>query len=126
MSRWVCCDNCLHKNICGDRMEMLRKDCGFNGNGCMQYCTDTIFDDKRKLEAKLAEKEKQYNNFCIYEAKFRKTLGNWQNQVAIEQLEKVKEYADIDFRKNCYINAVELDKFIDNQIEELKKGDKVG
>lgn len=74
-----------------------------------------------KLKQQLAEKEKQYNDFSIYEAKFRKTLGNWQNQVAIERLEKVKDYADVDYRNHCYIDAVKLDKFIDNQIEELKK-----
>lgn len=177
MSRWVCCDNCLHKNICGDRMEMLRKDYEFNGNGCMQYCTDTIFDDKRKLEAKLAEKEyllnikdgelnnvhklwqnkidevkqlkqqlaekeetiKEINKEFVQAVKDWKSLVEqknrdiaeleehdrvYHNQLAIEQLEKVKTEIIPIF---CVPNGIysnlhnEVFKKIDNQIEELKK-----
>ena len=43
-----------------------------------------------------------------------------ENQIAIDVLNKVKEYADVDYRKHCYINAVELDKYIDQQIRVLK------
>ena len=43
-----------------------------------------------------------------------------QTQLAIQELEKVKEYADKDFRKHCYIDAVQLEKVINQQIKELR------
>lgn len=73
----------------------------------MKDCQMQI-EEYNKIKNQLSDRESRW-------AKYSKKL-------CIEQLEKVKEYADIDFRKNCYINAVELDNFIDNQIEELKKG----
>ena len=82
-------------------------------------------ESKKWYEKQLAEKDKAHmeamqnalNDFLT----LRQELNEDKISFAVEQLEKVKEYADIDFRKNCYINAVELDKFINNQIEELKK-----
>ena len=82
------------------------------------------------LEAKLAEKENEYNNKCIYEAKFRKTLGNWQNQTAIEELEKVKETliqnADEigeEYKEDYFmISLGNIKRIIDQQIKSLKGG----
>ena len=83
---------------------------------------------KRQLEEKEETIEKINKEF-VQAVKDWKSLVERKNQekisFSVEQLEKVKEIliqnADIDFRKNCYINAVELDKFIDNQINELKR-----
>ena len=101
------------------------------------------FKDQRiaDLEAKLAECEKKLIKYIdnatqdysdnrkeilqlkqqLSDRETKWAIWNKKDRVefAIKELEKVKEYADIDFRKNCYINAVELDKFIDNQIKQL-------
>lgn len=93
----------------------------------------TIAEKLWHLERQLAEKEKQYNDFSIYEAKFRKTLGNWQNQVAIEQLEKVKKLyknyyvtATVKHNENCsekynMITDFDVEFIINRQIKELKE-----
>ena len=47
-----------------------------------------------------------------------------QTQLAIQELEKVNKYADEDFRKHCYIDAVQLEKFINQQIKELENNKK--
>ena len=95
------------------------------------------------LEAKLAEKDKEIErvkqeqtNYYRFGENVKKVTiktidgknfdvynDGYQDKIsfAVEQLEKVKEYADIDYRKHCYIGAVELDKFIDNQIKQLKE-----
>ena len=71
--------------------------------------------EKEMLELKIATHNQDLK-------KIRDIFNQSHNQTAIEVLEKVKEYADIDYRKHCYINAVELDKYIDKQIKELKGG----
>lgn len=95
-------------------------------------------NENTQLKQQLAEKEKtieEINKEFVQAVKDWKSLVEkknkdiveleehdnlYHNQLAIEQLEKVKKYADIDFRENCYIDAVGLDKFIENQIKELK------
>lgn len=89
------------------------------------------------LEAKLAEKDKEIerlknlfklNNEVvinqgkeIFDLRVQVLQQNQnQTQLAIQELEKVNEYADEDFRKHCYIDAVQLEKFINQQIKELK------
>lgn len=66
------------------------------------------------LETKLAEKEKEIE----YQESMKILAVKNQNQKAIEQLEKVKEYADdvwwVDGVSECVC------KFIDQQINELK------
>ena len=91
------------------------------------------FLENQKLKQQLAEKEKEYQSFkkiadenvnYLKNRILEETRNHNQDKIAfcIEQLEKVKIYADIDFRKHCYIDAVQLDKFIDNQIKHLKTG----
>lgn len=91
--------------------------------------------ENAQLKQQLAEKEKEIDNLQdklhhYYEETLNKGTcglceylrGEYKTAFAIEQLEKVKKYADIDYRKNCYINAVELDKYIDQKIKQLKEG----
>ena len=106
-----------------------------------QHLTDKAIEIER-LGEELAEKEKEIaelkqklkNTIKIYSDDFvskdtelkelrYKVKQHDQDKIsfAVEQLEKVKKYADIDYRNHCYIDAVKLDKFINNQIEELKK-----
>ncbi len=71
-----------------------------------------------KLKQQLADKKQELSD---RETKWAKWNKKDRIEFTIKELEKVKEFADIDFRKNCYINAVELDKFVDNQIKQLKE-----
>ena len=72
-----------------------------------------LVDEKDKQIEKLNKRiKKQVDNSY-------KIIQNCK-ELQIEELEKVKEYADIDYRKHCYIDAVQLDKYIDNQIKQLK------
>jgi DNA repair exonuclease SbcCD ATPase subunit len=68
------------------------------------YSDDFVEKDKELKELRYIVKSKEQD----------------KTSFAVEQLEKVKKYADIDYRKNCYIGAVELDKYIDQLIAEIK------
>ena len=48
-----------------------------------------------------------------------------QIQLAIQELEKVKEYMNSEYGYDCCVNVSIVDEFIDNQIKELK-GEKYG
>lgn len=86
------------------------------------------------LEAKLAEKDEQLEYFSKRDDEqekqlekqalfHRKSIKELQNQKAIEQLEKVKMYIDDNA---YYIDekefGIEINEYIDNQINELKEG----
>ena len=136
----------MNKEITTDMLLDMIKKIGWdvNGVGILRNidAEATIMRQEKQitdLETKLAEKEreikdleKEVDDWChkimrqgthhsLELSKALEKANQDKISFAVEQLEKVKEFADIDFRKNCYINAVELDKFIDNQIEELKK-----
>ena len=97
-----------------------------------------LFDDKNKelekLKQQLEEKDKEIErlNKALEMCKHieRYDIGEMflenakliieKRQFAIRELEKVNKYADEDFRKHCYIDAVQLEKFINQQIKDLK------
>ena len=102
---------------------------------------DKLLYDYNKLKQQLAEKDKEIESLhetisnkvtSAYGAdlmaksiqffleKENHELKQNQTQLAIQELEKVNKYADEDFRKHCYIDAVQLEKFINQQIKDLK------
>lgn len=56
----------------------------------------------------------------LFQSAYQSPVAVGLNQIAIQELEKVNKYADEDFRKHCYIDAVQLEKFINQQIKDLK------
>lgn len=122
--------------------------CGRKVNGChyingMSFCEkcyqetfgkDNQQNEIQQLKQQLAEKDKEIEhlkdglNMCqsikrydIGEMLTENTkLKQHQTQLAIQELEKVKKYADKDFREHCYIDTVQLVIFINQQIKELK------
>ena len=80
----------------------------------------------KKLSQQLAEKDEKQKRTNKVVEQFQQRVKYFSEKdqdkisFAVEQLEKVREYADIDYRKHCYIDAVQLDKYIDNQIKQLK------
>ena len=89
-----------------------------------------LAEKERQLELSeelLIKQEKEYDEQLEKQAKiYYKHLNQDKIEFAIEQLKEVKEYAYAnyrkysDYREHCYIDAVQLDKYIDNQINELK------
>lgn len=120
------CEDCARKQMeeCDNKNKQiakLEKQLADVKNSCDYYMKRS-----NDLVLKLAEKDKLIKDYADEHAMLQYKIADLvvkeikAEDFAIEQLEKVKKYADIDFRKNCYIDAVGLDKFIDNQIKGLK------
>ena len=134
---------CSYKDI--DRFGFTCDVCGRKVNGYsivngMKFCAkcyqetfgkDNQQNEIQQLKQQLEDKDKEieklrkgeYQKCCQHCEAFQHLVEVSKqdaNDLAIQELEKVNKYADEDFRKHCYIDAVQLEKFINQQIKELK------
>lgn len=89
----------------------------------IKYNIPKLIEANEMMSKQLAEKEKEETKrMQDFEKGCQEYYSSdkYKKDFAIAELEKVKSWADIDYRKHCYINAVELDKYINQQIKELK------
>lgn len=103
-----------------------------------QYCLDNWRECKKEnqqLKQQLSNEEKSHD-LCIdsfneecerlrkqikFESEARKRFKQSQNSKAIEVLEKVREFYNLNSDIDWLIDLCELENFINNQITELKE-----
>ena len=111
------------KRIIDDFAKQLKEKDNYHLRYELAGADETIANLRQQLEEKDKEIERLQKVDDIWFDSYDntiKTLKQNQTQLAIQELEKVNKYADEDFRKHCYIDAVQLEKFINQQIKELK------
>lgn len=122
--RYLECGSCADLEFCQKQLEPACK------NVLVIYSKLKLEDlekENEQLKKQLAEKDKEYNSKCIYEAKFRKTLGNWQNQTAIAELNNILDTFAIfvNEEKESMVSPdgngnLSLLEYIENRIDTLK------